>query len=66
MRISCPHFHFINTSDVVLDGAVVVVVLEVEGDEKLMLFTCLLLSVVGPKYKAVYQSWACDVLGWLT
>ena len=41
------HLHIINTSHVVLDGAVLV--LEVEGDEQLILFTCLLLSVVGPK-----------------
>ena len=44
-----PHLYIINTSDVVLDGAVVVVVLEVEGDKQLILFTCLILSVVGPK-----------------
>jgi hypothetical protein len=43
------HLYIINTSDVVLDRAVVVVVLEVEGDEQLILFTSLLLSVVGQK-----------------
>ena len=41
------HLYIINTSDVVLDRAVVVVVLKVEGNEQLILFTSLLLSVVG-------------------
>ena len=56
-----PHLYIINTSDVVLDGAVVVVVSEVENDEQLILFTCLLLYVVGLN-ELENESWVYEVL----